>query len=470
MNLAESAAFYERNPFWTYQPLCSLKRFHESQHRRRLVRTANQIGKTIAGAWEAWAHLTGRHRYKPDIKPSNGMILVADIAKGYAEISKKLWQTAPMDLLDSESRYIEGKGWTTNGVRMIRTKLGHTIVFRSGAGDPMASESITVGWVWIDEPPKAVHFGGALSRVAVAKGPVWMTFTPINRPVAYLRLHVEGDPKTGKPPQSEWEQHRPKLTQADCTTIMGRVIRDAASIKAQVADYTRSQINQRVNGEWEGLSDTRAFEAFNELKHETRKGAYPPGWVTGDNVTTSIGIGADHGEHVGNQVAILARWQIHGGTRRVWITGESVNTTITTEVEDAKALIEMLGRDGLLLREVDRLVGDINSGGKQSGGRSVNELLTVELNRQAGHKGQLVTMEKAKKGRIIDRIRIINLALMRGELYIDEACVSLLEAIRTWDNTDATCEYKHMADALAYLVVPLLEGEKTGPGRIRMSA
>ncbi|GDX83827.1 hypothetical protein LBMAG42_56380 [Deltaproteobacteria bacterium] len=417
----------------------------------------HNCGKSIAGAYEAWAHLTGRHRWQPDVRASPGWAMVADLENTYPVVSEKLRQVAPLDLLDSATRYIEGKGWYTNGRRMIRTKRGHTMAFRSGEGSDMSSESGSVGWLWIDEPPVVGKFGGALSRVAVAEGPVWMTFTPINRPVAWLRLRTEGDPKRGILPSEEWVQFRPRLTEADCTLEGGRVIRSAASIARQVAGYSEWERMQRVYGEWEGISDKRRLSAFSEAIVRDDMG-----WI--DGYPLHVGIGIDHGEAIGHQVAVLLLWQEVGGRRRVHVIDEIANEGRTTEADDARAVLAMLARNGLELRHVDRIVGDINSSGKAGAGRSVNGRLTEELNDQAGYPEVLVEVDNAKKGRIDNGVRDLDLAMMRAGLAIHSRCQRLIESCRYWDGTPATESYKHGLDALRYIAGPLVAHDVTSRG------
>ena len=136
-----------RNPFLDYDPIRPLLAFHTSPHTRRMVRAPNQIGKTWSGAWESWAHLTGRHRYQPNVRPSSGMIMVADLDNTYPQVCEKLWRVAPRDLLDPATKYIPGKGFYTNGARFVRSAENHTIVFRPGEGSAMSAASATVGWI-----------------------------------------------------------------------------------------------------------------------------------------------------------------------------------------------------------------------------------------------------------------------------------------------------------------------------------
>jgi hypothetical protein len=454
--LSEWASYYERNPFDTYEPIRPLLAFHQSTHLRRMIRAPNRIGKTYSGAWECWAHLIGRHRWRGTIKHDDGIVMVANMEKVYPEVCRTLWAVAPRDALDPATKYIPGKGFYTNGARFVRARNGKVITFRSGEGSAMSTAAAAAGWLWGDELPKQDRFGEALSRVAVAEGPVWWTFTPINRPAAWLRQHVEGNPRKGIPPAEDWIQFRPQLTEADCTTISGLVIRSTRSIERQTAGYTASEIRQRVYGDWEGISENRALSCFNEMKHVRES----VDWDDPDSI--EVGIGFDHGEHIGNQVAVLFLYQITDTRRLIHIIDCYVAAKPTTEEEDAAEVLLMLARNRvngspLSLLNVDKMVGDINSAGKAGGGRKVNARLAEEMAKQAGHPGVIVPIDNARKGRIKDGIRTLNLGFLRDEVFIDPGCTSLLESVRYWDNTPQSEGYKHLIDALRYPLVPLLQ-------------
>lgn len=385
-SIAAIADFFAQNPFFHYEPTQGLVPLHTSDHPRRLVRSPNQVGKTWAGAWEAWAHLLGTEAWRRFVPwhpahvlevaypAASGLILVADLDNTYPVICEKLHGTEPTSWLDPATRYIPGKGYYTNGSRFIRTKDGKTIIFRSGEGSPLSVESASVGWVWIDEPPKETHFGGALSRVAVAQGPAWMTFTPVARPTAYLRRHVEGDPETGEGPREDWLQIRPSLTEADCTTISGRVIRSTASIAAQTAAYGPWEYAQRVYGEWEGISVERRLKGFSEACLWDGRLDYDP--AAGDELRLSM----DHGEGAGKQVAYLS--MIRRPKRRApsaYLLREWSGRENTTPRQVAQGLLDLLGSVGASIHHVKRIVGDVNSAGLAGGGHRYNELVEAEL-------------------------------------------------------------------------------------------
>jgi hypothetical protein len=305
---------------------------------------------------------------------------------------------------------------------------------------------------------------------------VWWTFTPINRPAAWLRQHVEGNERKGIAPAEDWIQFRPRLTEDDCTTVSGLIIRTTRSIQRQTAGYTASEIRQRVYGDWEGISENRSLSCFNEAKHVVES----VDWDDPDSI--EIGIGFDHGEHVGNQVAVLFLYQVTDTRRLIHIIDCYVATKPTTEEEDAAEVLLMLARNkvnghALTLLNVDKMVGDINSAGKAGGGRKVNARLAEEMAKQAGHPSVLVPIANARKGRVKENIRTVNLGLLRDELFIHPACTPILESFRYWDNTPQSEAYKHGMDAVFYPVIPLLRQGDDGDdfqeavgGRLEMRA
>jgi hypothetical protein len=372
--VASSAEWTRRNPFFAYDPMRSILPFHASAHPRRMVRAPNQTTKTFSAAWEAWAHLIGAHRWRPEIRPSPGWVMLADLENGYPTIAKKLRAVEPGDWLDPATHYIEGKGYYTNGRRMIRSKLGHLMEFRSGEGEMMALAMASIGWLWIDEVPKQSHFGEALSRVAVAKGPAWMSFTPIGRPAGWLRRHVEGDPDTGDPPREDWQQIRIQLTERDCTTETGRVIRTEDSIERQCAAYSHWELAQRRYGEWEGVSTDRRLKGFSEaclLTLDELPTRINP--KAGDEIRVSM----DHGEGTGKQVAYL---EVLTG-RKTYLYREWVARENSGPREVATGILAMLADAGLSIYDVSKIVGDINSAGLAAGkgGGKYNDFIEREL-------------------------------------------------------------------------------------------
>ena len=438
-DLEADAAFCRRNPFYIYDPLVSLLSFHASPHPRRLLRTANKIGKTYASAYEAWAHLIGRHRWRR-IEASSGWAMVANIAQTYPIVCDALRALEPSDALDADTHYVIGKGYLTNGRHMIRSAAGHVLDFRSGEGSPLSAESGSVGWLWIDEPPKADRFGGALSRVAVAQGPVWMDFTPIGRPTAAFREHIEGSAELGTPPREEWIQFRPRLTEADCTTETGRVIRSAASIAAQVAAYSPWEYEQRVNGEWEGVSLGRRLSAFSEAcylddEEEIRVGE-------GDELR----VGIDHGEGAGKEVAYLGL--VSG--RRYTLLGEYTGKAGATPREHAAGILAMLRARGLSVFDIAHWFGDVNSAGLIGAGSKYNSFVEYAFADELGLPSCPFVIETPSKGKgsVTAGEAAINHACREGRWRVATSCGAFSHAARHYTGKEK--DLKDPIDAARY--------------------
>lgn len=417
--------------------------FHKSDHRRRLLRAPNQCGKTIACAWEAWAMLTGRDRFKGDHDPADGMAMIADLDNAYPIISDKLREVAPVDLLDPATRYIPGKGWYTNGARFIRTKAGNRLIFRGGEGSPMSAESATVGFLWIDEPPKQDRFGGAVSRVAVRNGPVFMGFTPVSRPVGWLRVRVEGDAETGEAPKEEWKQFRPSLTEADCTTIGGTVIRSQASIDRQMAGYDAWEIAQRVYGEWEGIAVERALRGFSEgcvVSDHDLPTEFDP--ESGDELR----IGMDHGEGTGKQLVYLLLCT----RRKVWVLDEWAGAKSAGPREVATAIRDALARRSLTVYHLAKMIGDINSAGFLGGGAKYNAFIERELCDllKMAELPLSVTVPNKGRGSVSAGEVAMSHAMREGRFFVSERCKRFIASARAYTGREQ--DLKDPIDAVRY--------------------
>lgn len=457
-SLRASADFYRANPFYAYDPMRGMLGFHRSPSARRLVRAGNQVGKSIAGAYEAWAHLVGRHRWRPGLSPSSGWAMVADLENVYPVVSAKLRSLEPAHLLDPATRYAEGKGYYTSGRRMVRTRAGHTLAFRSGEGAAIGVEAASIGWLWIDEPPSRAKFGGALSRVAVAEGPVWITCTPVGRPVEWFRRHLEGDLATGEAAREHWDTWVVPLSEASCTTESGRVIRSASSIARQVASYGAWEIRQRVHGDWEGVTEGRWIPAYGDACV-----------VTDEDVPSTLealGLGWDHGERPGAQACYLVGWDGH----RLWVLGEYTSHERATPAEDAQGAWALCQRWGLSSPfDVAEARGDSNSAGKLGLGASVNDLLEREFARMFGLDSPpfRVRVPYKARGSVKARARMVSAACASGRFLVHESCRQLDAALRNWAGRDD--DLKHALDACGYIAEVWLGGSRDAGQAARLT-
>lgn len=391
--------------------------FALSQSRRHLLRAGNRCGKTAAGATRAWMHVMEPHRRL--------LVLAADHTSKVAVVGRELADQAPRGMLKN-SDYNKVRGWKNN---IIQLRNGSEIIFRSGESASMAVAGIEASGAWCDEPPDEVLYGEVSSRVAVSRGPIWLTMTPIGRPVEHIKVRVHGDPDKGIEPSEEWEETVIHLSSEDCPW------RDPTSIEAQIASYMPWEVPQRVHGAWEGASIDRLFFAFDPTKHII---------TSVPRAAWTLAIAMDHGELAGRQIAILLAY--NRMNKSVIILNEYVSTHRTTIEEDAEGIRSMLGEHGFDPSQIDHWWGDINSAGKGDG-RSINQ-------RMGDCLGVRINPPDKSAGSIMAGVHAINTGLRGGHLSVHRRCKNALKALNYWNGKND--DLKHAADALRYGLVPVL--------------
>jgi phage terminase large subunit-like protein len=176
-----------------YHPYPKQQEFHTagSSRRERLFMAGNQLGKTLAGGFEAAIHATGLypawwtgHRFDgptvgwaagvtgETVRESVQRVLMGrhtDVGTGAIPRAKIVDYTASRgvaDLMDTiEVRHVGG------GTSLITLKS-----YEKGREKWQAE---TLDWVWFDEEPDAKIYTEGVTRTNATKGLVWMTFTPL---------------------------------------------------------------------------------------------------------------------------------------------------------------------------------------------------------------------------------------------------------------------------------------------------
>lgn len=451
MNLRSIASHYEQDRMSCYSSCIQVLPFHESAASRRFIRGPNQVSKTYAGGVEAWAHVTGEHPIRGKLKgfPKSGVILVADLENVYPKICRKLHAVAPGHLIHERTRYSEEDGYRTGSRRLIKMKNGCIIEFAGGRGEAMSLASGTAGWLWIDEIPKPLHFGEAMRGIAVQNGPVWMTLTPIGRPVGWLRTYIEGDPERDIPPKGDWEQFVLVLEVEACTTVDGLVVRTAETIAKQTTDCPPGQEGQRLRGEWEGVSEGRAIPAFLPDRH-----ILSPEQIAADLANLAnveIRLSWDHGEGTGNQICYLT---VRSGTS-AWVLDELVAPVNSTPVMLATAAVEMLKGWSIRPDTVGRAFGDVNSAGLIGGGRKYNDFLedAFKVVLRLGREPFRIDNPPKGPGSVANGEAGMNTALNEGRYHVCVRCKSLIKSLTHYqrgNNTPANKFLKNALDAARY--------------------
>ena len=430
-------------PGLAYAPGPTCRKFIRSNARRHLLRTANQVGKTMAGAkkMDNWCLANADKVFA---------VLVADLENLYKEVCEKIHAVITATELIPATKYTKGKGYYTYGAKGIQYKNGTRVLFRTGKGPLQGLESFSADAGWIDEVPSPDHYGAFIRGV---HGPCWVTFTPIGRDPKWFRAKVEGDPETGEEPEEKWEQDVAVMSKEECPW------KEQWEVDEDIRKIDIFQRPQRVRGEWEGPTEARRLTAFGaySVVGESLSPEHENAWYlewrerTSWWSTTSF----DHGENAGKEFALLFRWD----AERVVVIDEYINTNATNPTEDAKHTVAMLKRRGVPMARVKRWLGDANSAGKGSVGESVNQMLGKALSGCLGlHPGAIhVRVPNKGKGSVEYGLQVINIAFEARELFIHERCRRLIRCVRHYQATKGPREpEKDGIDTLRYGGVDIL--------------
>lgn len=412
-----------------FRPSPALAPFMVDRSRRIFVRSANRTGKT--------KHACVRLAKTLIEEPGRYRAVGVNHVQTTRVLGKYLYEYLPPSLLVPNCRYSPENGWTHG---LIRLRNGSECQLLTDEMDARAHAGDDLDGVLHDEPPREEILSESQTRTMARNGWIWVAATPINAPVAYLKRMIDAE---GSP----WKEYVVPLTPENCPWYTRKQVLDWIDEAAASPGTYR----QKVFGDWEGDTVDRTFTGWGP--DCIVRGSLDS--ILGDEPYT-LGIGVDHGEGVGKQVAVIVVWT-HD---RIYVIDEIVNERATTPDDDARAILKRLDEWGWRLDEVQHFRGDVNSGGKLAGGQKVNDLLCAALHRQAGFKRVAVEVQAADKGRgsVEYGERLLNNALLRGSLLVHDRCATLIRCLRHYSGEEAL---KHLIDSLRYIIVPIL-ADRTG--------
>jgi hypothetical protein len=418
------------------------QRFHQSTDRKRASIAANKIGKTYGGAAESWCYLLDEHPYRETMGPGTlGWVLCQDHTTGWPEISANLRIFQRPDVLDPSCHYVEGAGYLTRGAKALTTRFGSRLECKSCKQELQALEGPRVHWGWVNEPPTEAHFNAMRARMSMDIGPLWLTLTPVNRPVDWLRDKIEGNPETGDPSQEpDWWVEHTALSYDEAPH------RTRASIDAQIAECDAWEYNQRILAQWEGVAAGRKLAAFSEA------------CIFGDaempTQVDEIRMGFDWGEGDGKTRCYLEAIQ----GRRVWLLGEySSNAENGWQPRDhARGILGLLKPFGLTIHHVDAAYGDTNSAGLIGAGIKYNRLIESALATELGLSRCPITIQPAQKRKGAPRASIsaMNAMMQEGNWLVHESCRAFIRSCRYFTGREA--DLKDALDGARYGVMDIL--------------
>ena len=418
----------------SFKPSPAMETFVEDDRRRLILRAANRVGKTRHAAYKLAKQMV--------LRPGLRCRAVGPNRQQTSQVLGRYLADFLEPYLSEQSYYKLGSGWNQNTIVLVN---GSICQLKSYEDRPDTHAGDSLDLVILDEPPPQSIFSENLARTMDTDGQCILTLTPVGRPVAWLRDMVEKE-------SSPWTQYVAAFNQENCPWYSEEQVLDwLDTMQASPWDY-----QQRALGSWEGITLDRLFAAFSE----DRVSSDMPLQILsrGD---MQVGIGIDHGEVSGHQIAVLALYNDSG---RVWVIDEVVGGDTAPE-EDATQLLDCLKRNGISPKDVDLAVADTNNAGKGYASYKVSELieraLAANLN-QSRPPFRLIRPYKGA-GSVSWGLRIINYALRRGELTIHPRCKRIIETLTHWKGTKKgqDGEYSHAADALRYLLMKILQNTAT---------
>jgi hypothetical protein len=416
--------------------------FHQDPSRFRILRGGNQSGKTVCGAVEMLWRMLGVHPYLETTKVPIHCRVITYSWDQSRTVARKIHELLPPSELHPDSEFHPDRGFKYHQFRLKNGSFCEIFTTRQGS---LANASATLDVVWVDEPPPIELWSELVARIMAKRGHLFLTMTPIGRPVGWLKDKVS---------DGEIKDHRFSVTAANCPWYDQEQIDEIEKL------YLPHEVPQRLHGAWEGYLSERLFKGFQDdhVRDE----------VPMEKAT--IGIGLDHGTDAGSQVAILVAISHAGDHPKIWVLDEYVSDSTSTPEEDARAIMRMLDRNRLSVDHVDRWVGDRAHGGKRWGGAKSNRMLMTAFEREMriGVDRLPFKIRTVKKGRgsVWHGCRVIHSSMLRGDFVIRPHCSRLIESLKNWQGRDD--EFKHAIDALRYSAVDLLGKTAHNPHRIRI--
>jgi len=428
---------------------------------RKFMRAANGIGKSFEQALETWLLLLDEHPVYRVPMPNMGVFLVQDLDTQYADdICKILRELEPPGVLHESCVYNPTKGYTVGGKRGIYLKNGSREIFRSSHQQLTGLTGFKADHASVNEPP-GEHLWSEFTRSLVmnANIPLSLAFTVVDdlrkaeMSLEWLKTMV-GDPKNG------WAEHVVPLTEAACPW------RTPESIARQIADCLPGERAQRIYAEWDAPAIDRIFVGFDDRPYAAGGCVVTDADLAGlAPDVVQIGLGFDHAERPGGEIAILGCWWQHKGAVHGAVLDVYVSSGRTTPTVDADRVLDMLAARGLSPLAIDRARGDHNSAGKTSL-TGINRELELAFAAATDSTIPPFAIQKARKGSgsVMYGVRVLNNALANGRLFVHERAKPLIHSFNNWRGKEM---HKDAIDATRYLYTELLDPTAGGVAEVR---
>lgn len=386
--LASSGSRHERRKLDYFTPTLPQRLFLEDRHNNVVWRDGNQLGKTTAVILDTIYRCRGVHPFQPVRRAPVNMLVISVSHEQMGTVGgfmEKLWEWLPKD--EISGGFERGRGITGKPPRINFIDgpgKGSGISFGTYAQGASRFAGVTVDGVLLDEPPKQEVYGEIMPRLLVKDGSVRisMTPTPDMPDCAWLQELCA---------KKEFIEHNYTLKAEHCWPEgwpapympQDRIDRFERTLAAD-------EVEMRMGRSWTGTVTGRWVRTFTR---ENIRDDRPP-----RNSTLCISI--DHGTQPGKQRAMLIAMQ-HERTPepRIWWYDEVPPQDKSTTVDqDADFIVEMLARNRLSYWNIDRWIGDRNTGKADDGTEKSNAMLQASLAKRLGiPQSEMKPIEPAKK-------------------------------------------------------------------------
>ena len=410
----------------------------------RLVRAANQVGKTTAMVDDMLGFARGDlHRGRRPPGPVN-MILCSVSEEQMSQeggILEKLFAALRPGEVDARVRFERGVGLRGVGDgRAIRFRTGpaagSVIRLRTFNQDPQTLAGATVHGVWIDEPCPKSTYDELLPRVQRHDGLLTLSFTP-----------------TPDMPDMRWledlvragaiREHHITLTEANTTPAgAARPIYDQGHIDRWRALTPLGSQAMRFEAAWEPVITDKAVSGFEPGTHVrafTTADVLASVRASGSQEDVHVMVGTDHGLVACKQrsVLILVTGIGDRSKMRVWYLDEVAEDDASDSILDARRILAMLARHGLSYTDVDEWIGDRSTGdGRQATSKS-NADLRSQLLHQAGISGRdkrakFIATPRKWSGSVHYGVGLMHELFVTGRALVNASCPKLALSLATF--------------------------------------
>lgn len=415
---------------------------------KAIWRDGNRLGKSQLLAWETLHRARGTHPFKMTHRPPVNILLASVSLDQMMPLMGKLWELVPKDEIDPRNSFDAGRGITGKPPRIVFVKgpgKGTVISFATYKQGTTRIAGGEYHFVGLDEPCPEGMWGEVMPRVFSTHGDILVTFTPT--PDMPSQKYMADLVKRGRV-----HEHNFHLKEENCW-VQGapRPFYTQAEIDEYTHDLLGHERMMRIEGAWEPIFTHRWLLNYNEKN--VSKWSEPPAGAY-------LGIGIDHGAAAGKQAAMLVAFEDREGDNpRVWYWDESVSDGYTTPEDDARSILDMLGRHSLSYDDVDEWVGDRPTGeNRYLVGKNNKDLRRqlARLLRRPVEKTKTIHTPYKWQGSVSHGLRMINGLFGRATAngspaaVVSPRCETFIEFCRTFRGSSRD-PLKDVGDAGRYI-------------------